>query len=90
MVWKIKGTGSPVIDVYETFNGDLYFIVEQNGSEILCYARLYSMPDCQEWGWNDLNYLKSVYGKYKFWKVDPKNWENIDTYEKGLLVEVES
>lgn len=88
-VWKVKGEGKPVIEVWESFNGDLYFVVEKNkNGEIFCYARLYSMPEFAEWGWNDIDYLQQAYGKYKIWKVPRRNWEFIDTYEKGLLQRV--
>jgi len=88
-VWKVKGKGDPVIEIWESYNGDLYFITEKNGDEIFCYARLYSMPDMAEWGYNSIEYLKQQYGKYKIWKVPKENWGNINTYEEGLLVKME-
>jgi len=88
MVWKVKNYENEIIEVYESFNGDLYFIAEKHpDGEILCYARLYSMPDCAEWGWNDLTYLKKSYGKYRLWPVVKKNWPNINSYENGLFNE---
>ena len=90
MTWKVRGKGSPVTEVLESYNGDLYFIVEKHeDGQILCFARLYSMPDCAEWGWNDINYLFKAYGKLKLWPVTPENWPNINTYEPGLFEEVE-
>ena len=84
--YYVKDFKEPVLKILESFNGDLYFITEElENGEILCYARLYSMPEFAEWGWNDINYLKSVYGKYKLWEVTPENWDNINTYEDGLL-----
>lgn len=89
MSWKVKGEGSKVLEVWEAFNGDLYFIVEKHkDGQILCYARLYGMPEFAEWGWNDINYLKKEYGPNKLWPVPERNWGNIESYEKGLLVEV--
>lgn len=86
MDWVVKGTDKPVLEVWESFNGDLYFVTEKKkNGEILCYARLYNMPEFAEWGYNNINYLKEQYGKNKLWKVGKKNWGNINTYEKGLL-----
>ena len=90
MVWKIKNYDSEIIEIWEAFNGDLYFIAEKYpDGQILCYARLYSMADCQEWGWNDLNYLKKCYGQNRLWPVVKENWPNINSYEPGLLNEIE-
>jgi len=89
MVWKVKGNGSPVIDVWESYNGDLYFVTEYlEEGEIFCYVRLYSMPDCAEWGYSNINSLKETYGKHKIWKVVEENWPNLNTYEPGLFEEV--
>jgi hypothetical protein len=77
-----------IVRVLETFNGDLYFISEVNGDEIVCYARLYSMPEFAEWGYNSLGNLRSQYGKYKIWEVKRSNWSNLTTYKvDGLRVE---
>ena len=82
-----NGVKKEIIEVWESFNGDLYFIAEKEDNEdIFCFARLYAMPEFAEWGYNNLNYLKEQYGEHKFWRVEKKNWENIDTYEEGLLV----
>lgn len=90
-IWQVKGEGDPVLEVWESYNGDLYFITEIDKAtgDIFCYARLYAMPDFAEWGSNNINYLKGEYGKYKLWKVPVENWGNINTYEKGLLTEKE-
>jgi len=89
-MWKVRGKGSKIIEVWESYNGDLYFISEKHqDGQILCYARLYSMPEFAEWGWNDINYLKEAYGQNKLWKVPERNWSNIDSYEDNLLVEVD-
>lgn len=88
-IWKVKGKGKPVIEVYETYNGDLYFIVDKETSgRVFLYARLYSMPQFAEWGVNNINHLKKEYGKNKIWLVSKKNWDNINSYEDGLLVRV--
>lgn len=86
--WYVEKNGvkKEIKEVWESWNGDLYFIAEkEKNGDIFCYARLYGMPEFAEWGHNNLNYLKEQYGKNKFWKVKKENWENIDTYEKGLL-----
>ena len=84
----IRGSETEIIEIFETFKGDLYFIAEYINKEgdIFCYARLRSMPDCAEWGYNNINYLKRQYGHHMIWCVKKKDWGNIDTYEKGLLV----
>lgn len=91
-VWKVKPTEypdmEPVQTVYESYRGDLYFITEQDGTEIFCYARLYSMPQYAEWGYNDIEALKSQYGEATLWEVPERNWNQINSYEDGLLVEV--
>jgi len=80
------GVKKEIIEVWESFNGDLYFIAEKKkDGSIFCYARLYNMPEFAEWGYNNINYLQEQYGKNMIWKVKKENWENIDTYEKGLL-----
>jgi len=71
VAWRVKGKGSPVIEVLESFNGDLYFITEKDPDtgDIFCYARLRSMPDMAEWGWSNINYLRESYGRYMIWNV---------------------
>lgn len=77
-----------IVRVLETFNGDLYFISEQTGDEIFCYARLYSMPELAEWGYNTLSNLYESYGRYKLWDVKKPNWSNLTTYRvDGLRLE---
>ena len=89
-VWLVHGKGEPVIEVLESFGGDLYFVTEKQqtdqGTEIFCYARLYAMPDCAEWGWNNWEGLQEAYGRNQIWKVPKHAWGNIRTYEDGLLV----
>ena len=89
--WKVKGEYDPVLEVWESYNGDLYFITEKDEEtgEIFMYARLYAMPQFAEWGSNNINYLREQYGCDKLWQVPRKNWPNIETYEKGLLMRVD-
>ena len=90
-VWKVMGRGDPVIEVWESFNGDLYLVTEkyENG-DIFCYARLYSMPGSAEWGWSNIVLLQEQYGPGMIWRVPEKSWGNIETYEKGLLMKEEA
>jgi len=87
--WKVKGEGAPVLEIWESYNGDLYFITEKDEKtgDVFMYARLYAMPEFAEWGYNNINYLKEQYGEFKLWPVQKQNWPNIETYEKGLLVQ---
>lgn len=88
-VWKVKGDGPPVIEVWEDFYGNLWFITEHRGEDIVYgYTRLYHMPQFAEWGESSMKEIKEA-TKGMVWKVVKKNWENIDTYEKGLLVRVQ-
>ena len=86
--WKVKGEDDPVLEVWESYNGDLYFITQKDNvsGSVFMYARLYAMPQFAEWGSNNINYLREQYGSDKLWQVQKKNWANIETYEKGLLV----
>ena len=87
-IWKVKGEYDPVIEIWESYNGDLYFITEidRDTGKIFCYARLYSMPQFAEWGYNNIEYLKSQYGNHRIWKVEKRYWNNINSYEDGLLI----
>ena len=77
----------PIRRVLESFNGDLYFISEEKGDTIFCYARLYSMPEHAEWGFNSLSSLKKGYGRNKLWDIPRQNWVNLFTYNvDGLVV----
>ena len=91
-VWKVKGQGEPVLEVWEDFYGNLWFITEKDieGTSGLCYgyARLYSMPESAEWGSIFIPEIEEAVGKNMVWRVEKKNWSNINTYEDGLLVEV--
>ena len=89
MSWKIYGKGKPVKQVWEDFYGNLWFVVEDIDSDIkFGYARLYSMPDCAEWGSFSINEIRKAVGSNLLWQVHKNNWGNIETYEKGLLVKV--
>ena len=86
-LWKVKGEGRPVLEVWEAVNGDLYFITEkQENGDIFCFARLYSMPQFAEWGWNNIDYLISQYGRSNIWRLRRSAWPNINSYEENLLV----
>jgi len=91
-VWKVKGQGDPVIEVWEDFYGNLWFITEKDMDNTpgLCfgYARLYNVPALAEWGTVHITELQRSVGKDGVWQVKKENWGNIETYEKGLLVEV--
>ena len=77
---KLFISKTEITRVLETFNGDLYFISEVHGDEIFCYARLYSMPEFAEWGYNSLSNLRTQYGRYKIWEVKKSDWSNLTTY----------
>ena len=49
-VFVKNSTEQTLIEVYESFNGDLYFVTEKFDDANFGYVRLYSMPDCAEWG----------------------------------------
>jgi len=91
-IWKIKGQGDPIIEIWEDFYGNLWFITEKDMDNTpglcFCYARLYNMPEFAEWGSVYLPEVQKAVGKDGVWQVPKKNWGNIETYEKGLLVEV--
>ena len=96
MVWKIKGRGSPIVEVWEDFKGNLWFVAERlqdtqfDKENEICYgyARLYHMPEFAEWGTFS---IKDLYkdSPHMVWPVKESNWSNIDTYEDGLLVELD-
>ena len=88
MSWKIHGKGKPVKEVWEDFYGNLWFVTELPDADGVAfgYARLYNMPELAEWGsfrWCD---IEDAIGKNLVWKINERNWSNIETYEKGLLV----
>lgn len=89
--WKVKpeqyGDFDPVLEVWESYGGDLWFITEEpSNGRAFGYARLAAMPQFAEWG--TLNYAE-LEENGKVWQVDKKNWSNINTYEEGLLVQVD-
>ena len=89
MGWKVKGDGKDVLEVWEDFYGDLWFVTDKEDDVEFGYVRLYNMPEFAEWGSFSIACLKKDIGEHKIWMVDKKNWCNINTYEDGLLVEVE-
>lgn len=88
-IWKVKGEGKPVKKILESFNGDLYFVTDEENGMSFGYARLYSFPRGAEWGSFSISHLKESYGKYKIWEVKKKNWSSINTYKEGLLQKIE-
>jgi len=78
-------------EVWESINGDLWLIVDSDyandGAIAFGYARLYSMPQFAEWGSIDRKQLQE---EPTIWQVDKMNWGNINSYEDGLLVQVDS
>lgn len=93
MKWIVKEyTNTEIEEVYEAFNGDLYFFSypDENG-DVVVYARLYSMPEFAEWGSGDKIAKKHILNAYGsgIWKVHKKNWGNLNSYEKELFNEVD-
>lgn len=87
--WRVKpedfGEGfDPVLEVFESMNGSLWFITEEPSSgRAFGYARLAGMERFAEWGTIDYAELER---NPKVWRVGRENWSNINTYEEGLLV----
>lgn len=77
----------PVVEVWESMSGDLWFITKPDGDRGFGYARLYNMPQFAEWG--TIN-RRELVENAKVWQVERQNWGNISTYEEGLLVKGES
>lgn len=77
----------PVIEVWESMGGSLWFIteVDENGYGF-GYARLSHCPQFAEWGTINRPELQE---NPQVWQVDRQNWGNINSYEDGLLVRVE-
>jgi len=89
MGWKIHGEGPDVLEVWEDYYGNLWFITEHIDDDIkFGYARLYSSPQFQEWGSFSLNEIKRVNAGGRVWKVKKDSWSNLNTYEDNLLMEV--
>ena len=81
-------TYGKVIEVWESMNGDLYFVTDiEEGSERFGFVRLYSMPQFAEWGYFDMAHLRESYNG-QIWKVPERNWKNVNTYEDELLMKV--
>lgn len=90
--WKVQpeqwDIDNDVVEVWESMQGDLWLITEteyHRPGVAFGYARLYSMPQFAEWGSID---RKELQDNPKIWQVNRDNWGNINSYEDGLLVEV--
>ena len=90
--WRVKpdtqSIDSDIIEVWESMNGDLWFIAELDyaqGCVAFGYARLYNMPQFAEWGAINRAELQD---NPLIWQVSRENWGNINSYEDGLLVQV--
>lgn len=88
--WKVKPEEypdfDPVVEVWESFSGSLWFITEVDGNQSFGYARLSQSPQFAEWGYIERNELDE---NPKVWKVPKSDWSNVNTYEDGLLEQVE-
>jgi len=79
--------GQPVIDVYESFDGSYWFVVEKafkqdslidgkifkNDQILYGYARLSLCPELAEFGYFSETELRLL--GHRVWKVPRKNWE---------------
>lgn len=85
--WYVNGdtTFDPVVEVWESYSGDLWFITDPNGATGFGYARLAAMPQFAEWGTINRQELQD---NSMVWQVSRSNWSNINTYEDDLLVEI--
>lgn len=86
--WTLLDTDIDVMEVWESFNGDLFFLIEPiRGRPHIwwAYVRLYHMPQFAEFGTVDMKEVKEAYGNIKVWPVTKRNWSNINTYEDNLL-----
>jgi hypothetical protein len=78
--------GTPVIDIYESFDGSYWFVTEKvwrqdsviggkvypNDQILFGYVRLSSCPECAEWGYFSEAELKSLGSR--IWKVHRQDW----------------
>jgi len=78
--------GKPVIDIYESFDGSYWFVIERawkqdsligrevykNDQILYGYVRLSSCPDCAEFGYFSEAELKRL--GPQVWKVPRRNW----------------
>lgn len=83
---QITIEGTPVIDIYESFDGSYWFVTEKawqqdsviggkvySGDQILFgYVWLSSCPECAEWGYFSEAELKSL--GLRVWKVHRQDW----------------
>jgi len=82
--WYVNGDESfdPVVEVWESVAGDLWFITDPNGNTGFGYARLIGMPEFAEWG---TIHRQELVDNHEISRVGRDNWSNINTYEDGLL-----
>ena len=78
--------GTPVIDIYESFDGSYWFVTEKAWKQdsiisgkvyeddqiLFGYVRLSACPECAEWGCFSEGELKSL--GWKVWKVNRQDW----------------
>jgi hypothetical protein len=78
--------GTPVIDIYESFDGSYWFVTEkawqqdsviggkvyQDDQILFGYVSLSRCPDCAEWGYFSEAELKSLGSRV--WKVHRQDW----------------
>lgn len=83
----VKGSENhgEIVEVWESYGGDLWVFTEVNGDTGFGYARLSAHPQFAEWGTINRRQLIDNQG---IWKVERRNWRNIDTYDGIELTEV--
>jgi len=78
--------GTPVIDIYESFDGSYWFVTEKAWKQdsiisgkvyeddqiLFGFVRLSACPECAEWGHFSEGELKSL--GPKLWKVNKQDW----------------
>jgi hypothetical protein len=83
---QITIQGTPVIDIYESFDGSYWFAMEKawqqdsiirgkvykNDQIFFGYVRLSSCPECAEWGYFSEAELRSL--GPRIWKVPRQDW----------------
>jgi hypothetical protein len=83
---QITIQGTPVIDIYESFDGSYWFVTEKawrqnsiirgrvyrNDQIFFGYVRLSSCPECAEWGYFSEAELKRL--GPRVWKVHRQDW----------------
>jgi len=83
---QITMEGTPVIDIYESWDGSYWFVTEKawqqdsviggkvypNDQILFGYVRLSSCPECAEWGYFSEAELKSLGSRV--WQVHRQDW----------------